>query len=220
VSERPTTVPKKTRTLARTQAWIGRYTYLCIAAGAALVLTKVVEFEAPQKVRIDPRANVSVVGEAPAHEFSETMGARQAVQLRATLRLHAHNDLDIGRPNPEIDDTAQLLSQPVVTTILGMNATVDQTIRLENGDLEIDVSVDATPRLVAKTGRTRAPVLLLEHTIEVVSRRHRLFGRDPTRRVHLSARGVLARIENGGYRLVFSVDEHLFSLDLEVHRTI
>ena len=33
-----------------------------------------------------------------------------------------------------------------------------------------------------------------------------------------SRRGLLQKVETDGYRLVFTVDDHLFSLDLELHR--
>jgi hypothetical protein len=37
-------------------------------------------------------------------------------------------------------------------------------------------------------------------------------------RVHLHSRGFLQKVEDGGHRVVFAVDDHLFSLDLELRR--
>jgi hypothetical protein len=205
---------------ARVARWCRRNAYLGFAGAAILVLAQVVEFSPPEKVRLDPEEAVTLVGEAPAHEFSDELGSSQAVQLRATLRRYPSPDLDVGRPDPEVDELAQVLSQPVVTTILGMNASIDQTVRLERGDLEIDLSVDGTPRVEGKTSRGKPPSLTLEHEISVVSRRARVFREEAEQRTHVRSSGILAQVEEGGYRMVFSVDDHLFALDIEVHRAV
>ena len=41
---------------------------------------------------------------------------------------------------------------------------------------------------------------------------------DAVERIHVDTSGFLGKLEEHGHRLVFTVDEHLFSLDLEVHR--
>lgn len=169
---------------------------------------------------MDEAERISLVGEAPAHEFSDRLGSSQAVQLRATLRRYPSVELDVARPDPETDRLAQVLSQPVVTTILGMNASIDQTVRLEHGGLEIDLAVDGTPRLDTRAASNGPPTLLLEHDISVVSRRSRMFHDEPQRRIHLRSSGVLAQIEDGGHRVVFLVDDHLFALDIEIHRAV
>ena len=221
MSEPETDPPRPPRSRAvRALGWIRSHAYLAFAAGAILLLAQVVEFTPPDKVRIDPDEAVMLVGEAPAHEFSDQLGSSQAVQLRATLRRYPRTDIDVARPDPEIDELAQVLSQPVVTTIFGMNASIDQTIRLDRGDLEIDISIDGTPRIEGKTKRGQAPSLTLEHDISVVSRRSRVFREEPDSRVHVRTSGILTQVEGGGYRLVFSVDDHLFALDLEVHRAV
>lgn len=196
--------------------WLKRNAYLGLVVGAGLVLSRTVDFEPPPEVRMADRG-VGLVGEAPAQEFADELGNAQAVQLRAVLRLYPDAQAEVSMPDPEVDEHARVLSQPVVTTILGMNATVEQTVRLEGGDLEIDLSVHATPRLASKPRGAKAPPLSLEQEIRVKSRReHWLGGR--LERVHIDSRATLLDVEDRGYRLVFSVDEHLFALDLELHR--
>lgn len=202
----------RTKTIAR---WLSGNGWLILAAAAVLVLTRVVEFRAPDEVRIDD-ASVDLVGEAPAQEFSQQLDNPQAVQLRATLRLYPRDDLDVREPDPKLDDKARTLSQPVVTTIYAMNATIDQTVRLDRGDLEIDVMLAGTPRL-GEAVKNTAPPLTLEHELTIVSREHKWLG-DPVQRTHLHTRGTLAELEDRPYRWVFTVDGKLFALDLEVHR--
>jgi hypothetical protein len=200
--------------------WARRNMYLVVIAGAALVVTRAIDFSPPPEVRVG-NANVGqLVGDAPPQEFSEQLSNPQAVQVRATLRLYPDAELRVGAPDPEVDEQGKVLSQPVVTTILGMNATVDQTVRLEGGDLEILLGIDATPRLqgTAKKGQP-APEIVLEHELHVRSRRDAWWRNQPVERVHLDSRGFLGKIAEHGHRVVFTVDDHLFSLDLEVHRS-
>ncbi len=203
----------RSKTIAR---WLSSNSWLILAAGAALVLTRVVEFRPPQEVRID-EASVDLVGEAPAQEFSPQLDNPQAVQLRATLRLYPRNDLDVREPDPKLDDKARVLSQPVVTTIYAMNATIDQTVRLDGGELEIDVTLAGTPRLGEAAGKNSVPPLNLEHELTISSREQKLFG-EPIARTHLHTRGTLAELEDRPHRWVFTVEGKLFALDLEVHR--
>lgn len=196
-----------------------RNAYLAAAIGAALVLTRTVEFAPPPQVRVRQADVTQVVGDARPQEFSPDLGNPQAVQLRATLRLYPDPQLDVGEPDPEIDELGKLLSQPVVTTILGMNAAVEQTLRLDGGTLEADVSLHATPRLVAKSRRDRSPSQIsLEYDFSVRSRKHQWYSRTVAQRVHFATRGILREVEEHGHRVVFTVDDHLLSLDLEVHR--
>ncbi len=200
--------------------WARKNAYLVVIAAAGLVVTRAIDFSPPPEVRVG-NANVGqLVGDAPPQEFSEQLSNPQAVQVRATLRLYPDAELRVGAPDPELDEQGKVLSQPVVTTILGMNATVDQTVRLEGGDLEILLGVDATPRLqgVAKKGQP-APEIVLEHEIHVRSRRDAWWRNHPVERVHLDSRGFLGKVAEQGHRVVFTVDDHLFSLDLEVHRS-
>jgi hypothetical protein len=201
----------RTKKIAR---WLSSNGWMILAAAATLVLARVVEFSPPDEVRIDD-ATVDLVGEAPAQEFSQ-LDNPQAVQLRATLRLYPRDDLDVREPDPKLDDKARTLSQPVVTTIYAMNATIDQTVRLDGGDLEIDVSLAGTPRL-GEAGKNATPPVNLEHELTIVSREHKWLG-EPVHRTHLHTRGTLAELEERPHRWVFTIDGKLFALDLELHR--
>ena len=205
--------------LRRLLGLLWRNAYLGLAIGAVLVITRVVDFAPPPEVRVGNGDVAALVGDAPAQEFSHALSNPQAVQIRATLRLYPSNELDVSVADPETDEQAKILSQPVVTTILGMNATVEQTVRLDGGELEIDLQVQATPRLSAKPRGSKAPPpMTLEHAVSVNSRLDRWWTSRQLRRVHLDSRGTLIGVEDGGYRIVFTVDEHLFSLDVEARR--
>ena len=198
---------------------IWRNAYLALAVGAVLVVSKAVDFEPPEVVRVGNGDVAALVGDAPAQEFSHELTNPQSVQIRGTLRLYPSNELDVGAPDPETDAQAKILSQPVVTTILGMNAAVEQTIRLEAGDLEVDLELHATPRLGTKPRSSKAvQPLTLEHEVIVRSRRDAWWRTRSLDRIHLNSHGTLLGVEDGGYRIVFSVDEHLFSVDLEARR--
>ena len=198
---------------AKRNAWLG------LAVGAVLVASPFVDFTPPDEVRVGTSDVAKMVGDAPAQEFSHELTNPQAVQVRGTLRLYPNNELGVSSPDPDTDSQGQLLSQPVVTTILGMNATVEQTLRLEDGDLEIDLELHATPRLGEKPRGSKAPApVTLEHEVVVRSRRDNWWRTRKLHRVHLDTRGVLLGVEEGGHRIVFAVDEHLFSLDLELRR--
>ncbi|MEX1365155.1 MAG: hypothetical protein AB1Z98_18650 [Nannocystaceae bacterium] len=199
--------------------WLRRNAYLALAAAAVLTVTEVVDFSPPDEVRVGKGDVAQLVGDAPPQEFSHELSNPQTVQLRATLRLYPNNELPVASPDPSTDMQGRLLSQPVVTTLLGMNATVDQTIRLEGGELEVDLVLHGTPRLGVRPRGSEAPhPLTLEHELTVSSRRHTWWRGTPRARVHVDSRGMLTKVDRDGYRLVFTVDEHLFSLDLELHR--
>jgi hypothetical protein len=199
--------------------WLRRNAYLAVAAAAVLVATRAVDFSPPPEVRLGKGDVAQLVGDAPLQEFSAELNNPQAVQLRATLRRYPDAALEVAAPDPVTDAQGRILSQPVVTTLLGMNATIDQTMRLEDGELEVDLVLSATPRVGERPRGSSAPVpITLEHELSVRSRRNVWWRSTPQRRVHIDSRGVLARADDG-WRLVFSVDDHLFSLDLEVHRS-
>lgn len=198
----------------RLRAWLGEHAYLIVVAGAALVLTRTVEFSPPPQVRTDPLAHGGVIGEHPVQDFSTELRSPRVVQIKAALRRYDDPSLPVAAGSHELDDRGELLSQPVVTTPLGTGAAIDQKVRLEGGDLELDLQLFATPRLAGPD----ATATHLEHELAIHSRRP---GRaDERRRVHLDTRGVLEDIEARGHRVVFTVDEHLFSLDLELHRPL
>jgi hypothetical protein len=188
---------------------------MILAAAAGLALTQVVEFSPPEEVRIDD-ATVDFIGEAPRQEFASQLGNPQAVQLRGTLRLYPRGEFDVREPDPSLDDAARVLSQPVVTTIYAMNATIDQSVRLDGGKLEIDIEFAGTPRL-GEAGKNKLPELTLEHELTVTSREKKWM-RDPVQRVHLHTRGTLTDLEDRPYRWVFVIEGKLFSLDLELNR--
>jgi hypothetical protein len=203
----------------RVSRWLHDNAYLALVVAALLLVTHVVEFRPPARVRVRQADVTQVVGDAPPQEFSSELGNPQAVQLRATLRLYPDPELAVSAPDPETDERGRILSQPVVTTILGMNATIEQTVRLEGGALEADVSLHATPRLMrkAKAKRASSP-MSLEFAIVVKSRRKRWWQDAPVRRVHLDTRGFLTKVDEQGHRIVFTVDDYLLSVDLELYR--
>lgn len=205
----------------RVFGFLWRNAYLGLAAGAVLVATEAIDFDPPPEVRVGNADVGALVGDAPAQEFAHELSNPQAVQVRATLRLYPNNEMVVGAPDPDLDEQAKILSQPVITTILGMNATVEQTIRLDGGDLEVDLEVHGTPRLGPKSGKSKAPApMTLEHEVKVRSRRDDWWRTRRLSRVHLDSRGTLDGVEDGGYRIVFTVDEHLFSLDIEARRAL
>jgi hypothetical protein len=197
----------------RLRGWLGEHAYLLLAAGAVLVLTRTVEFTPPPLVRVDESAHGGVVTRLPVQEFSDELRSPQVAQLKATLRRY-DADLPITADSHEHDERGELLSQPVVTTPLGTGAAIEQTIRLERGQLGLELRIFATPRLGRPAGNAE-PVTRLEHQISIHSTRE-----GDQRRIHLDTGGTLDDVEARGHRLVFSVDQHLFSLDLELHRPL
>lgn len=218
-SPTPTPQPRAPGRLARALAWMKKNAYLVLIAAAVLVLLRAVEFSPPPEVRVGQADVGSIVGDAPHQEFSSELNNPQSVQVRATLRMYPDNELSVSSPDPDVDAQGRLLSQPVVTTILGMNATIEQTVRLEEGDLEVSLAVNATPRLERAQRKGKpAPPIVLESEVVVKSVRTPWWSGTPRKRVNLDSRAFLSKVEDGGHRVVFTVDDHLFSLDLEVHR--
>lgn len=204
--------------IRRGVGWLARNAYLVVIAAAVLVLTRTIEFSPPPEVRVGNADVAQLVGDAPPQDFSSELSNPQAVQVRATLRLYPDPEIRVSAPDPDTDEQGKILSQPVVTTILGMNATVDQTVRLDGGELEVELSLDATPRMQGTRRKgSPPPELVLEHELTVKSRRDAWWRNRPMERVHLDSRGFLGKVAEHGHRVVFTVDEHLFSLDLEVH---
>ncbi|MFV8751951.1 hypothetical protein ACNOYE_15505 [Nannocystaceae bacterium ST9] len=212
--------PPEGRSVASTQRralrWLGKNGWLVLAAGAVLVLARVVEFSAPAEVRVDDHG-VEFLGEAPSQDFAPRLDNPQAVQLRATLRLYPRADTEVGEVGSPADESARVLSQPVVTTIYGLGATIDQTVRLDGGDLQLDLELSGTPRLAGGPSKRALPPIELEQELKITSRRERTFGEDE-RRVHLLARGSLTELDHQPYRWVFLVEDNLFALDLELFR--
>ena len=200
----------KVRRLVAEHAWLG------VALGAALVFAGAVDFEPPAQVRVDGGAVSEVVGDAPLQEFTNQGGHAQAVQLRAVLRRYRDPNLDVLVPSPESEAAAQLLSSPVVTTLFGMQATIEQTVKLPGTQRELDVTIKATPRTRGRQRRGKGPTITVDHELSVRSRyAPRWFG-EVQHRTHLREQGRLMELHKRPYRVVFLVDEELFSLDLEI----
>lgn len=201
---------------AALRAWLGRHAYLALAAGALLVLTRTVTFSPPPQVRPDPAAGGGADHPLPVQEFSSDLRNPQVLQLRAVLRRYDDAALPVSAGDHALDERGAVLSAPVVTAVLGTEAAIDQRVRLEGGDLELELALKATPR--RQTGAGAAAGALLEHALTIRSKRERWTG--VTERVVLDTAGVLEGLEGRGHRWVFTVDEHLFSLDLEAQRPL
>jgi hypothetical protein len=212
----PTHVAGAPSALRRSLGFLRKNAYLGLVAGGVLLVTEMVDFAPPPEVRIGRAGVAQLVGDAPPQEFSHQLANPQAVQVRATLRLYADHELEVSAPDPATDAQAKVLSQPVVTTILGMNAAMQQTVRLEGDDLEIDIALDATPRLGNRASKSEPHPIVLEHELVVKSRRKVWWRHSIVNRVHIDTRGFLQKVEDGGHRMVFAVDDHLFSVDLEL----
>ncbi|MGB1699248.1 MAG: hypothetical protein ACPHRO_04790, partial [Nannocystaceae bacterium] len=201
---------------------MGRYarehSWLAVVLGAGLVFAGAVDFRPPAQVRSSGGLVSEVVGDAPKQEFAAEVGHTQAVQLRATLRRYVDPSQDVLRSSPEVDAAAQLLSSPVVTTIYGMQATIEQTIKLPGVRRELDVSVKATPRKFGRARRGKPPEVVVDHELSVRSRKIPRWYGAVEHRQHVRELGKIVDIEARPHRIVFSVDEELFSLDLELRR--
>lgn len=183
---------------------------------AGLVFVGAVDFEPPELVRSSGGNVSSVVGDAPLQEFAPESSHAQAVQLRAALRRYADPHLDVLRPTPESEAAAQLLSSPVVTTIYGMQATIEQTVKLPGARRELDVVIKATPRVYGRARGKKSPPVVVDHTLTVRSRQApRWFGSVESH-THVRAEGKLFDLGSKPYRVVFRVGDELFSLDLEM----
>jgi hypothetical protein len=192
------------------RAFLGRHAYVALAAGALLVLTRTVDFAPPPLVRPDPARHGGAAGPVDLQEFSPELHSPQVVQLRLVLRRYDDPALAVAADDHQHDDRGTILSSPLVTAVVGTEAAVDQRVRLEGGDLELLLAFRATPRLAA------GDAAVLEHTLDVRSARERWSGREA--RVVLAAAGVLGDLDARSQRWVFTVDDHLFSLDLEAVR--
>lgn len=200
------------RDLGSVRAFFWRHAYLGLAAAALLVVTRTVDFAPPTEVRtIELPPAEAPPPTAPGAELREEMGAAEAVQLRARLRL-LEGPSQILRSAQDDPDAGRVLSEPIVATVLGVPAAIDQSVRLDGGALEIRIEIEATPR-----AEERRP-LVVEHTLEVSSRREGRWGARGPRRIHLRTQSILAGLEVRPQRIFFTVDEHLFALDLELHR--
>lgn len=193
------------------QAWLHRHGHLVLVAGALLVLTRAVDFAPPDRVREAPVAVPP--GEtpglpSPSAELRGAMSTADAVQVRATLR--AIEDPQAQRTGAA-EVPSKVLAQPVVATMVGIPATVDQKVRFDDGALEIVVSLVLTPR--AGPGGMRA-----EESLRVVSRRRSGWEGRFEERLHLESTAEVVGVESRGRRWVFAVDERLFSLDVDVQR--
>lgn len=192
---------------AALRGFLVRHAYLALAAGALLVLTRTVDFSPPPQVRPDPMKHGGAAGTVAVQEFSPGLRSPEVVQLRAVLRRYDDPGLPVSAASRELDERGAVLSSPLVTAVVGTEAALDQRVRLEGGELELELGLRATPRELAGGG------LQLEHDLTIRSQRTGWSG--PVRRLVLDTHGVLGDAEA---RWVFAVDAHLFSLDLELVR--
>lgn len=201
------------RRYASEHSWLG------LVLGAGLIFAGAVDFRPPPQVRSAGGLVSEIVGDAPTQDFSTEVGHAQAVQLRATLRRYLDPQMEVLRPSPEVEAAAQTLSSPVVTTIFGMQATIEQTIKLPGVRSELDISVKATPRTHGRARGGKPVEIVVDHELSVRSRKiPRWFGAVEHRQ-HVQELGKIFDIEARPYRLVFAVDDELFSLDLELRRS-
>ena len=206
--------PRIADQVAAARGWLGRHGHLVVVAGALLVLTRAVDFAPPEQVRPAPAppevASPSGGGAAglppPSAELRGSMSTAQAVQVRATLR--AIEDPEAARLGAA-EVPSRVLAQPLVATMIGIPATIDQKVRVDDGALEVVIAVTVTPR-AEREG------LRLEEEVRVVSRR-RADG-DLVERLCLVSAGEVVGVEARGRRWVFAVEDRLFSLDLDVQR--
>jgi len=198
--------------------YAGEHSWLVLVVGAGLIFAGAVDFRPPQQVRSSGGLVSEVVGDAPKQSFATEVGHAQAVQLRATLQRYLDPTMDVLRPSPEVEASAQILSSPVVTTIYGMQATIEQTIKLPGARNELDVSVKATPRKHGRARGGKPAEVVVDHELSVRSRKiPRWFG-TVEHRQHVRELGKIFDIEARPYRIVFAVDDELFSLDLDLKR--
>jgi hypothetical protein len=193
--------------LAALRGFFERHGWLALAAAALLVLTRTVDFSPPPQVRPDPTRHGGAAGPVAVPEFSPDLRSPQVLQLRAVLRRYDDPAQPVAADDHALDERGAVLSSPLLTAVVGTEAAVDQKVKLEGGDLELTISLRATPRL-GPSGDTR-----LEHALLVESARERWSG--ASRRTVVAAHGVLGDIPGQAARWVFTVDSHLFSLDLE-----
>ncbi len=196
-----------------------RHGHLAVIVGAALVLTQTVRFDAPEKVRVGPPDAERLVHDVAPESFSPTLDNPHSTQIRATLRLYPEHTLPVGDPNPKIDRLGRVLAQPVMTTLFGMNASIEQDVQLEGGALRVHVELHTTPTLL-KQGRVGQPTLIeLETQLRVESLRKPWFG-SAQERVHVFEHARFVETDEHPHRVVFAVDDHLFSLDIELHHEL
>ncbi len=215
---------KLRRITSKVGPWLRRNAYLGLVAAALLVLTRTVEFTPPEQVRTSPtpeKPTPELVGDGFPEVEPAGAGAlaAEAVQMRAVLRRYEQVELPPGGSLPDEQHLSDPLSQPVVTTVIGVEAEIRQTVRL-GPDLDIDLAIVFTPRLV-KLGDKDAPAsIALDQAITVHSRRRDDgWGATQTiRRVHLDTRGVFYEVASTDDPLVFAVDDQLFHLDISLQR--
>ncbi len=206
-------MPAPFAALRRIPALIGRHAYLGVAAAALLIVTRTVDFTPPAEVRkVELPTEAPPPAPAPSAELRAEMGAEEAVQIRATLRLleSAH---DVAADANDEDGVGRILSQPVVATLFGVPARIDQTVRVDAGALELRISVDVTPR---EEGREKR--ITVEHRLEITSRVDDRWGNRTERRLHLRDESILTDLERRPHSLLFTVEDRLFALELDVFR--
>lgn len=206
----------KLAALRRIPALLGRHAYLGVAAAALLIVTRTVDFTPPAEVRqvVVPQ-KAPPPAPAPSAQLRSEMGAEEAVQIRATLRL-LEAAADVTADINDLENVGRILSQPVVATLIGVPARIDQTVRIDDGALELRIAIDVTPRQ-QKRGRGKQPGINVEHRLEITSRITERWGDRSEPRLHLRSEAHLSDLDRRPHRLLFAVEDRLFVLDIDLH---
>ena len=209
------------RVFSHTKNWsagtlLYRYGYVLIGGLAFAIWIQLVDFRPPPRVR-DADGVDRVVRGALAEANRRAPSQRDAVQLRAELRMFTGTQRSVLESSTAVDYAPRLLSSPAVTTLWGMRATIEQSVRLQEGDTEVDLTLEMTPRRIAQADSDDTGTAL-EYRIRVNSRRTPwwdLLGRHVQRQVHFESQGVLFGVSSAHeHRFVFEAHGNLFSLDI------
>jgi hypothetical protein len=198
--------------------------WLVVAGAAAITLIATMDFRPPSKVRVQTHDGAELVGDAPLEDV-DVQASPQSVVVRAELSRYEAAASELGarpRGGDEDDPTTLrvVLARPVVTTLYGLTATFEQTLRLDGGRHEVDVAVEVTPR-VGDARRGELPPIRLERDVRIVSRRHASWAwwdRSPVERLVMHEHTTLADATQGTSQLTFAIDDQLFVLSLDVTR--
>lgn len=210
--------------LRRIARAVSERAWLVVAGAAAITLLATMDFRPPGKVRVQARDGAELVGDAPLEDV-EVQASPQSVVVRAELSRYEAAASELGarpRGGDEDDSTTRrvVLARPVVTTLYGLTATFEQTLRLDGGRHEVDVAVEVTPR-VGDARRGELPPIRLERDVRIVSRRHASWAwwdRSPVERLVMHEHTTLADATQGTNQLTFAIDDQLFVLSLDVTR--
>ncbi|RMG94136.1 MAG: hypothetical protein D6705_16975 [Deltaproteobacteria bacterium] len=180
--------------------------HVVVALGAAFAAVLLMDFDPPRSVRrteLAPPVPIGDVAQAPFEDPEDPETARLQV------RLYAPEALASSEPEDGTDqEPGTLLSAPVMTTVLGVSARVEQAVRIDD-DRSLELHVEILPR---RTGRTSME-FLFQVRGTVVERG--FFGRGERRTVVLATRGDGRRWDEAPMRLGFVAAGRPFVLEIE-----